>query len=162
MPLPAFIIPPPEDGPERKLVSDVKSVGWHAVHISADEQGPCFTFTVGFYYTFQVPEILVMGLRHEVSHELLRTAASQLKEGKSFPQFKGVSGFAEGYDCAFAPIKIEHYRNYLGFAMWFYRTLNKPFPALQLIWPDKGGRFPWEANYDTVFLAAQKALYEPP
>src|SRR5437773_11768426 len=108
MPLPAFIIPPPEDDSERKLVADVKNVGWHALHISADDRGPPFTFTVGFYYTFREPEILVMGLRHEVSHELLRTAAAHLKEGKSFPLFEGVSGFADGYDCAFAPIKIEH------------------------------------------------------
>jgi hypothetical protein len=76
-PLPAFIIPPPEDDSERKPVSDVRNVGWHALHISADDKGPSFTFTVGFYYTFQQPEILVMGLRHQVGHESLNTAADR-------------------------------------------------------------------------------------
>jgi hypothetical protein len=50
----------------------------------------------------------------------------------------------------------------LGYAIWFYRSLSKPFPAMQLIWPDKQGHFPWEAGYDERFYRLQKALYEAP
>jgi len=31
---------------------------------------------------------------------------------------------------------------------WLNRAfLPRPFPAVQLVWPDKQWRFPWEANY---------------
>ena len=83
----------------------------------------------------------------------------QMAGGKTFQAFERVSDFAEGYDCAFAPIEFEHYRNYLGYAVWFYRSLPTPFPAVQMVWPDKEGRFPWEADYDKRFLNLQKPLY---
>lgn len=159
MPLPDFKLRYAEDEHDQKLLSDIERVGWHVIHINEDEQGPGYTFSVGFYYTFQQPEILIMGLRQEVAHELLKIAVVQMAGGKTYQPFDRVSQFAESYDCAFAPIEMQHYRDYLGYAVWFYRSLPKPFPAMQLVWPDKDGRFPWEANYDERFLNLQKPLY---
>jgi len=159
MPLPDFKLRIAEDEHDRKLLSDIERVGWHVIHINEDEQGPGYTFSVGFYYTFRQPEILITGLRQEVAHDLLKIAVVQMAGGKTFQAFERVSDFAEGYDCAFAPIEFEHYRNYLGYAVWFYRSLPTPFPAVQMVWPDKEGRFPWEADYDKRFLNLQKPLY---
>ena len=41
-----------------------------------------------------------------------------------------------------APIARRHYRTYLGYAGWFHG--GPRFPALQAVWPDAEGRFPWE------------------
>lgn len=162
MPLPDFKLPTAGDDHDAKLLTDIERVGWHVVHINSDEGGPAFTFSVGFYYTFQQPEILIMGLRHDVALSLLNIAVVQMAGGKTFKPFERVSSFAETYDCAFAPIEIEQYRDYLGYAIWFYRGLPQPFPALQLVWPDKQGRFPWEPDYDERFFSLQKKLYATP
>jgi hypothetical protein len=159
MPLPGFTLRTPEDEHDRKLLSDIEKYGWHVVHVNEDPQGPSFSFSVGFYYNFQQPEILVMGLRQEVAYEFLKIAYVRAAAGLSFEPYQRNSSFAQGYDCAFAPIEVEHYRDLLGYAVWFYRSLSKPFPAMQLVWPDKQGRFPWEENYDTRFFKLQKALY---
>lgn len=162
MSLPDFKLRSAEDEHDRKLLSDIETVGWHVIHICEDEQGPAYTFSVGFYYTFQQPEVLIMGLSQEVAHELLKIVVLGMAAGKTLRPFERVSNFAQGYDCAFAPIEIEHFRDYLGYAVWFYRNLPSPFPAMQLVWPDKDGRFPWEANYDQRFLKFQKPLYAAP
>jgi hypothetical protein len=41
---------------------------------------------------------------------------------------------------AFRKITEEYYRKYLGYAVWFYESLD--FPVLQCVWPDKMSRFP--------------------
>jgi hypothetical protein len=162
MSLPDFQLRVAEDDNDRKLLADIERLGWHVIHIFEDDSGPAFSFSVGFYYTFQQPEVLIMGLPQKVAYDLLDTAVDQMKEGKTFRPFERVAGFAKGYDCAFAPIALDHYKEYLGYAIWFYRSLSKPFPAMQLIWPDKQGHFPWEAGYDQRFYKLQKALYEAP
>jgi hypothetical protein len=159
MALPNFTLRTPEDERDRKLLADVERFGWHMIHINEDKKGPAFSFSVGFYYTFQQPEILVMGLRPEVAQKILNIAAVQMVGGKTFQPFKPISDLVEGYNCVFAPIQIENYQDYLGYAIWFYRSLPAPFPAMQLIWPDKGGCFPWEPHYDTRYLKLQKPLY---
>lgn len=159
MPLPDFKLRVAEDESDRKLLSDVEKFGWHVVHIGEDADGPGFSFSVGFYYSFQQPEILVMGLKQKIAHDLLRIAWLHYSGGGSFQSYERNSQFAQGFDFALAPIEIEHYREYLGYANWFYRSLPNPFPALQLVWPDKEGRLPWEPGYDERFLKLQKALY---
>jgi hypothetical protein len=36
--------------------------------------------------------------------------------------------------------------------------LKQPFPAMQLVWPDEQGRFPWESGYDERFFKLQRLL----
>jgi len=47
---------------------------------------------------------------------------------------------------------------HLGYASWFYQSLKQPFPALQLVWPDKQNRLPWEPGYDQRFSKKQPML----
>jgi len=42
----------------------------------------------------------------------------------------------------------KFYREFLGTALWFYRSIGRDFPVLQIVWPDKRGRFPWDADFD--------------
>ena len=68
-----------------------------------------------------------MGLRQEIAHKFLKIAYVQAAAGLSFEPCQRNTSFTQGYDCAFAPIEIKHYRDYLGYAVWFYRSLAKPF-----------------------------------
>lgn len=159
MALPGFTLRTAEDEYDRTLLADIERFGWHIVHINEDKEGPAYSFSVGFYYTFQRPEILVMGLPQAVAHKILQIAVVHMAGGKTFQPFDPAPDFVEGFNSAFAPIEIEHYQEYLGYAIWFYRSLPAPFPAWQLVWPDKQGCLPWESGYDTRFLKLQRPLY---
>jgi hypothetical protein len=153
-----FQMPTAEDDHDRKLLSDVERYGWHVVHILADESGPCYSFSVGLYLKFAHPEILVMGLSQPIAHELINNIGSHLTKGRVFRPREYADDLIQGFKCSFVPIAIGYYREYLGYGGWFYRSLKEPFPALQLVWPDKQGHFPWNVDYDARFFELQKLL----
>jgi len=153
-----FQMPVAEDDHDRKLLSDVAQYGWHVLHILADESEPGYSFSVGLYLKFGHPEILVMGLSQPVAHELINLAAGYISNGKVFRPRERTDDLAHGFACSFVPILVEHYQQYLGYGIWFYRTLKQPFPSMQLVWPDKQGRFPWESGYDERFSKLQRLL----
>ena len=99
-----------------------------------------------------------MGLPPETGHKFINLAAAHIAGGKRFCEYDRTSELAEGCECSFVPISISQYKEYLGYAIWFYRSLKEPFPALQLVWPDKSGVFPWEEGYDERFLSLQRLL----
>jgi hypothetical protein len=156
-----FEMPVAEDDHDRKLLADVAECGWHVPHIFADETGPCFSFSVGFYLKFGHPEILVMGLPQPTAHQMINLIAGHFMTGRTFRANERTDLLAQGFACSFVPIDVSHYRDYLGYGMWFYRSLKRPFPAFQLVWPDKRGVFPWEVGYDERFFKLQKLLNQP-
>lgn len=156
--LPDFQPPLADDDHDRKLLSDVESVGWHVLCINGDASGPAYCFSVGLYYTFKHPEILVIGLEHPVANKLINLAGGYISQGKIYDPELLEDDLLEGFSCAFIPISIENYQKYFGYAIWFYRQLKQPFPAIQLVWPDKQGRFPWERGYNEQFSTLQPLL----
>jgi hypothetical protein len=57
------------------------------------------------------------------------------------------SGFLEGYTIRFVEVEKDYYQNYVGYGGWFY-NMSFDFPLLQLVWPDKQHKFPWEEGED--------------
>ena len=60
---------------------------------------------------------------------------------------------------AFRRMAPRHVREYLGYAIWFHGGVR--FPALQCIWADPEGRFPWDAWFPREARGLQPTLYEP-
>jgi Domain of unknown function (DUF4262) len=58
--------------------------------------------------------------------------------------------------CAYVPLAA--YQKYLGTAIWFYRSLPRPFRCIQIVWPDEAGKFPWDGNYDARYKGIQPVL----
>jgi hypothetical protein len=156
-----FRPPVAEDEPDRKLLSDIENVGWHVLKILGDEHGPEYCFSVGLYYTFGHAEILVMGLSHSNGHQIINLAASLIAKGRVFRPHERTDDLMEGFASSFVPISVAHYKEYLGYAVWFYRSLKQPFPALQLVWPDKQNRLPWDTDYDESLCELQRLLDGP-
>lgn len=51
-----------QDASDAKLLADVAQHGWHIVQVSEEPGLPPFAFTVGLYYQFLQPEVLIMGI----------------------------------------------------------------------------------------------------
>jgi hypothetical protein len=156
-------LPEPEDSFDEKLISDIRSVGWHCVHV-ADEHHPehaeqnaalgphaiydaAFAYTVGLWLTRSHPELVLVG-RWKHAHAVLATAVSHIDEGARYEPGSTSDQIVEGYSVRFADVSPERRTELLTYASWANR--RRPFEALQLVVPDASGRWPWDAAYDSI------------
>jgi hypothetical protein len=139
---------------EQQVHADVREYGWHVIHVGG--AGPEFAYTVGLYRTFGHPEVVVLGLPGGVAHRLLNAVGAEVRAGRAFAAGSASREILERFDVAFRPVPPEAHRGRLGWAVWFYD--GPAFPALQVVYPDRDGRFPWEAGVADGLRAAQPVL----
>ena len=156
--MPTRELPQPQDQMDRDILAAVAEYGWFILGIEEDEEGPAYGFTVGLYHSFDHPEIVITGLPHATSERLLKQMGDEVRAGGRYEVGKKVDGIVEDFPVMFMPVEKNLHREYLGYAVWFYRSPE--FPALQCVWPDKAGRFPNEAGYDLKAHALQPLLNE--
>lgn len=60
------------------------------------------------------------------------------------------------FNVCFRTVEQQHYREYLGYARWYYN--GDDFPALQCVWPDSHHRYPGHSEADSDFLRRQPVL----
>jgi hypothetical protein len=141
-----------------KVLDDVEQYGVHIVHVPEDEDGdgPCFSFTVGLWETYQQAEVVVFGLPMEVAAELLDGLTDEADGDRRFRAGEKHDGLLVGYPVRFLELPKERYGEFLDVATWAYE--GDGFGALQLIWPDKQGRWPWEDGVREGFAASQPII----
>jgi hypothetical protein len=145
---------------DRKLLDDIDEFGVHIVHVAEDGDAPGFSFTVGLWHSFQQAEVLVFGLPEEVAHDLLDSLADEAAEDKKFLPDTRHDGVLIGYPVRFVAVPKERYAERLGAAVWAYE--GDGFPCVQLVWPDKQGRWPWENAVRDGFAESQPVLGRTP
>lgn len=149
-------LPTPEDDSDRKLLADIAEYGWHIIIIEPDDDGPGFAFSIGLFHTFEHPEILLFGLGQESAMGIINGIGAGVQHGQRFETGKQSSDVVEGFPVDFVEVPPDCYKQYVGYAVWFYESLR--FPVLQCVWPDKAGIFPWEPKFNTNLLALQPVV----
>ncbi len=139
-------LPTSNDDFDHKLLANIARVGWGVIGIPEDDEGPGFAFSVGLYRTHGHPEVILIGLPWDVSYALINDLGASVKDGKRYEADRTYDDLTEGSSTVFITVDREKYREYFGAAMWFYR--GKHFPALQWVWPDRAGAFPWSPGQD--------------
>jgi len=147
------------DASERKVVNDVAEFGWHCVGIMEEGDEPAYSFTVGLFKTFKHPELMIFGVPPSVGQQLLNIVGQALRDGEPIDLSQPTDALLEGYSCCFVPVPKAHYREFVGFARWYYE--GDDFPLYQVVWPSRSGLFPWDADAHPQFRAAQPVLGEP-
>ena len=141
---------------DRWLLETVRRHGWGVVKVPEDDEGPAFAFSVGLFHAFDHPEVLVIGQKLEAMHGIINHLGERIRDGERFAAGRAYGDVLEGYDCYMLEVDQSHFREYLGTAMWFYDQAS--FPALQLVWPDRLKRYPWDANAHPSFATTQPVL----
>jgi hypothetical protein len=139
---------------EQQIIDGVERNGWFAVTYvpDADSGDPeeWFTYTVGLTKTAGWPEIICFGLDEERTVGMLRDTIAECWERAMRP--------AGGVELA----KVLHERTvrlqrvddlpapYFAMADWYAERSGSPKLAerLQLVWPDRNGRFPDNPDCD--------------
>lgn len=157
--LPGFQLPKAESEYDKTLLADISRVGWYHVHVQSEKGAPRFAYSLGFYANYGQPEVIVFGLPVKTAQALLDIVAVRFAGAKTpYENFKPYDDIAEGMRIAFVPVARHHYPAYLGYARWFYKSVQSDFPVIQMVWPDRQGRLPWEPGYDKSFARFQPLL----
>jgi hypothetical protein len=141
----------------KRVFDDVAKFGWHVVGVLPGADGaPEYSFSVGFYETYEHPELVIFGLPMESAHKIIGSCLERINEGAGFEAGQVRDDILKNHAIAVLAVDGTFYRDYLGTAIGFYDSLE--FPALQLVWPDKSNRFPWEPEYDSSYTGMQIIL----
>lgn len=130
---------------DQKLMDIVHEYGWAVQYVMADKDHPSFSYTVGMS-TFNAPELLIFGIPADTARNILNDMGAAVRDGKRFKSGDRTTEFlANGMELAF--IQVDDSTQDLTMANRMF-IAAAPVPALQVVWPDKGGRYPWELGWD--------------
>jgi hypothetical protein len=149
---------------ELNIIEHVERVGWSIMKVGprADSDDPqeWFAYTIGLPKSFGWPEMICFGLSLDLMGTLLNDAVAECRERNAVP----VAGLRLSNIIKNADVKfIDGDRiplSYLNSARWFaeHSRAEGALKRLQMLWPDKNGAFPGEAECEEGVRAAQTPL----
>ena len=157
--LEGFILRTADDAHDIKVLSDVKEYGFHIVWIKSEGLQPDYGFTIGLEYSYEHPEIILMGLPIGAGKNIINKLGAEIKKGQKFIDS---DDYIKISSQKFMVKKMDpsNYGEYIGYFMWFYRSLKTPPAVMQLFWPDESDKFPWDDGFNEKFLNSQPLLYK--
>ncbi|MEL1263950.1 DUF4262 domain-containing protein [Pseudoxanthomonas putridarboris] len=142
---------------ERNIHKHIETHGCSVTSVfDPDGNEPPFSYSIGIAKTAMAPELIVVGLKPEISHWLVNEYNRRVRAGESFVPGVLYLGFLEGFAVQFGPVAREHKGEYMRSATWLHQGPN--FEALQLIWPSTTGIWPWDPEASDWFRANQPLL----
>ncbi|MCA8964061.1 MAG: DUF4262 domain-containing protein [Planctomycetes bacterium] len=147
---------------EIKVLADIDENGVHIVHVAESARGPGYSYTIGMPYSFDHAEVIVFGLPPDVAEALLDAVADEAADGNKFAADGQHDGLLQGYPVKFFAVAKGWYPEFLETALWAHE--GDGFDCVQLVWPDKQGRWPWRDDVREGFAEMQPVLgrREPP
>ena len=148
------------DALQNSIAADIATYGWSVIKIEADDRGPGFAYTIGLHQRFEHPEVIIVGLRSATAHAILNDVGEDIRGGARYRVGEVCSTVLEGYDVTFRVVPVFQYPAYLGTASRFYG--DESFSVVQLVYPDRDRRWPWQEGVSDEFRAAQPILADSP
>ena len=141
---------------ELKVLSDIEQYGLHIIHILGEKELPPYSFSIGLFKSYNHPEIIFIGMDQQLSHSLINNIASDIKNGEKFEANKYYPDIIERFDCYFVDVNKLNYKEYLGYANWYYEGYD--YPVVQCIYPTTNGIYPWQSEWPENIKNLQPVL----
>ncbi len=142
----------------KKLVDNIENFGLQVMHVLADESEPRFSYSIGLFQSYKHPEIIIIGLKQELSHILINNMAEEIKNGQIYLPLNYYPDILDDFECYFVRVNTSNYDEYVGQAQQYYR--GDDFPLIQCIYPTIKGIFPWEEDWPQNIKDLQPILGE--
>ena len=150
-----------EEDFEARTRRHIAQFGWSVVHIAAEVSSPAFAYTLGLWETLAHPELIVIGFRRDTAHTVLNDCGGRIRQGEKLRAGMVDQEVLRGYPVVYVDMRPEHAPTWTGAALRHYRAKGIPH-FLQIVWPDRDGRFPWDRGAPEDFRKAQPVLGTPP
>lgn len=134
------------DKTELRVLTDIEKYGCHIIHVIGENGFPPMSYSIGIYQSYQQPEVVIIGLKNEISHSMINHYNSLLKQGITFKDEEFADGFIENHKVQFSTVSKKFYKEYFSWSTWYNKGTN--FPAFQIIYPTTFGDWPWDFKDD--------------
>jgi hypothetical protein len=148
------------DAEDREIADKVAKHGWTAIGV--EDYDPCFVYSVGLMYSAKHPEIIIFGLKDQ-NYALLSAVIKLIQSGKSFAIPGRYDDAMDDVPLGVGEVHSSQHERFLGFAMGYCRHQGDigGLKAVQVFWPDRENRFPFEANCERGVAIEQPLLHLP-
>ena len=130
----------------------VSATGWTYIYSGFHDLPVGYGYTVGLTQTFDHPEAVVVGLAEEHTAYVFGELVAKLRAGER-PIVNAAVGMGLNLPVVLRHVPPSLAAQHLWVASAFYE--QQAFEAVQIVWPDAHGRFPWEAGHE------RKGNYQP-
>jgi hypothetical protein len=136
--------------------------GWSATAVESSDDVPAWAYTIGLWHSLGSPEVAMFGLRGPDMQRWINVIGRQIRDGRPLDPQRQLDGVLPGgFPLVVQPVHPGWYPFYFGAAMRFYRH-RPPLPIVQVVWPDRDGRFPWDDGAGANCRANQPRLWLAP
>ncbi len=129
----------------------ISRYGWMVMSVGGGAGEMGYAYTIGLTRQYAHPEVLVFGLPFQVAHGILGSLVTCIEaEGRPLPLRRPLR------EVASAPVQlIPILRAYRTGAYSFFNGARAYYgtnivEAVQLVWPDTAGRFPWMPGFNEM------------
>ena len=122
------------------VIQDIDRVGWAAIAVEDERGKHKYTYTVGLTRYHAHPELIVSGGASDAAHHLLDTMAEAVRNGRRLTAGEVLGACEAGRQSLVLPVTDP---SRLVLAQRVYGSFL-PVSALQVVWSDEGGRWPWQ------------------
>jgi len=144
------------DEVDQRVQADIERHGWHVVLVPPEADSPGWAHSIGLWERYQHPELLVFGSEPRQLGALVNALGERVRGGRRFAAGETEPGVLQELPFAFRSVAPRWTHVFLGNAAWHYRS--EAFDVLQGFWPDRRGRFPWDADCAPELAAEQPLL----
>ena len=123
------------------VAADIERIGWSVIAVEGERGWPGYAYTVGLTRYHGHPELIVSGLDADTALLALDDVGARVRDGgRVVAGERFVPPDGPGVECLVLPV-IDPSR--LVLAQSVYGAFF-PVTALQIVWSDEGGRWPWQ------------------
>lgn len=143
-----------------KIRRHIDKHGWAILGVFPTEKdpGPWFTYTIGLTGK-GLPELIMVGLSNGQAAPLLNDAAEQLVKGE-LQIGEPIGTLLQDLPAMLIEVDAKGMEKHpLNAAKAQY---GEQIRALQLVWPDESGLFPWQEGFNPEMKELQPLLGDPP
>lgn len=144
-----------------KMKESIVGTGWTAISTSSKEDNITYTYTIGLYETYGIPELVVVGLSQDTACSILVEMVERIEEGERLETMKRYKSRVEEYeDDEFVLIDVfDSKKEELMLIMEaYYGTNFNEVKVLQVLWQDDASLYPFQPLCDQEAVRAQQLL----
>ena len=141
-----------------RLMETITQYGWMTTGVAEFT----LSYTIGLMSGFNHPEILIHGLPAIHAHGFMNLIVAKLKAGEKFETGKRYAHLTQNFDTMFIEVHPANHDEWMGMGKTINtEILGVPQRAIQLVWTDTKGKFPWEPGFEERFRDKQLLFDKP-